>query len=112
MKTNLTVSEILDWQSRAVIEATLEVIGYGKNPKVVVTEKLINKHKAQAERQLNELIREARIDELKRLKLSGTPDKMYDILVEVPELTTKNDVGLLSIEDRIAHLKETEVKDE
>ena len=44
---------------------------------------------------------ESRINELRRLKLSGTPDKMTDILVEVPELTTKDDVGLISIDDRI-----------
>lgn len=47
---------------------------------------------------------ESRIDELKRLKISGTPDKMTDILVEVPELTTKDDVGLISIDDRIKAL--------
>lgn len=46
----------------------------------------------------------ARIDELRRLKISGTPDKMTDILVEVPELTTKDDVGLISIDDRIRTL--------
>ena len=49
--------------------------------------------------------RKATTDELKRLKLSGTPDKMYDILVEVPELTDENNIGLISIEDRIKQLQ-------
>ena len=57
-------------------------------------------------------VRRARIDELKRLKISGTPDKMTDILVEVPEMTTKNDVGLLSIEDRIKMLNKSNKKED
>ncbi len=66
---------------------------------------ILDKLKQALQSYIDTEIIEARIDELKRLKLSGTPNKMYDILVEVPELTTKNDVGLLSIEDRIKQLR-------
>ena len=106
MKTNLTVSEILDWQSRAVIEATLEVIGYGKNPKVVVTEKLINKHKAEAERQINELLREARIKSYE----TSLSDIEAIVTLQGPNIKATDAMRL--IYDRLAHLKETEVKDE
>lgn len=50
-------------------------------------------------------VREARIDELKRITLTGTPNSIDTAVISVPEMADKGDVVFLSIEDRIKELK-------
>lgn len=52
----MTVEEVLDWHTRVIAEAYFETIAKGKDIKVVITQELIDKHKAKAKATLHELL--------------------------------------------------------
>lgn len=44
----MSIDDILDWQARAAVEAAIRSIAYGEDLKIVVTQELIDKHRAEA----------------------------------------------------------------
>jgi len=109
---NLTVSEILGTLLSKVLADQKDAMNGRPGARTFGVD---DNPSSEAERQINELIREARIDGMEQAKSrvlrrteipKDAKEPTRDIVVEIGELCAE------IIDRDIAHLKETEVKDE